>query len=252
MNNLIKVCVYSINKSYNYVGISTKQKDGKFECVNPVSTTVPFDFNFSFYAINPMSRPIPSGTNLIRLDRSTNNSLATGVVNIMYDIYSVKNLDTTVHFISYISPKKGTKPLYVWYNNFLDSTIFTFEDKFKGDEPGWEETMISPIYVFDYDNINFTCNNFECVPYIDSEDIFMQNNKYDNYDDCVSGCALEGRLRKNTMLVIPSLKDNLVSTSVEGYKAPKYSTSCNSNVIMIISIITALIMAILIIVYLFI
>lgn len=240
-NSLLKICVYSLDDSYNFIGISDKVNN----CIKPEKDDS-FKLDFSFFAVNSIIRPIPYGMQLIGVIRSSKNSNAAGKLHIVYDLYNTKFDKTQTYFSAYVGPIIGTKPLYIWENASLDSTYVTFEKNYQPNTTNWQRSIISPIYVFDKPDLTFTCNNFRCIPYSNSENIFNNGLKYDNIDDCLSSCALKGRFINN-LLTTPTLLDIIKkpeSKVVEKYE--NNSENCNKNysigVITLLSIICAVIL----------
>ena len=249
MNNnitsLLKVCVYKINDSYNYIGVSSNLTNNDKGCYSADNKF--YELVFSFYAFNISIRPLPAEISIIKNRQSTINPIATGVTDIMYDIYNENNLDTSVFFGAYVSPVNGTIPIYIWYNKILDSSIFTLDKNYKPADINWKETLISPIYGIDKIDSKFTCTNFTCIPYDEGSNILFQSKPYDNIDDCLSGCALHGR--KQNMLKLPSLTESLKDNYIEKYTNTQKNPT-NYNVVLLIVLIVIIILLILITIYL--
>lgn len=243
-NSLLKICVYSLDDSYNFIGISDKDNN----CIKPGKKDS-FKLDFSFFAVNSIIRPIPYGMQLIGVFRSTQNSNAAGKLHIVYDLYNTKFDKTQTYFAAYIGPIIGTKPLYIWENASIDSTYLTFDKNYQPNTTSWQRSIISPIYVFDKPDLTFTCNNFRCIPYNDSKNIFNNSLKYDNLDNCLSSCALKGRFIDD-LLTTPTLIDVIRKEEpniVEKYEnnSEVYNKNYNIVIITLLSIIcTVILMAI--------
>ena len=245
ITSLLKVCVYKINDSYNYIGISSNLTDNDTGCYSADNKF--YKLLFNFYAFNISIRPIPAGVSIIKNRQSTINPIATGVTDIMYDIYNENNMDTSVFFGTYVSPVIGTIPIYIWYNKIIDSSIYTLDKNYEPLDINWKESLISPIYGIQKIDSKFMCTNFRCIPYVEDNNILDQTKPYDNIDDCISGCALYGR--EQNILVLPSLADSLKSDYIEGYTNTQQK-STNYNVVVPIVIVIILILIILITTYL--
>ena len=232
-SSLLKICVYSLEKgtSYNFVGISNTHgaewSNGlNDQCIQP-DVNDNWWFDFSFYAINSTIRPIPYGVSLLTLERSSKNPNAVGKVHITQDIYNKIDNTAKTYFMVYITPTVGTKTLYIWENPVLDSSYFTFDRDYQPDSPDWAQNIISPVYVFDRSTLPFSCNNFKCIPYDATKNIYEQGKLYENYNECLSACALKGRYIDN-MLTIPSLLDSITEPkTIETYSNTGQQTDIN-------------------------
>jgi hypothetical protein len=100
-----------------------------------------YNYNGSFYAINPMMRPIPVGTILICIKVSIAfpyNSISISVVSDMYKLYN-----DCVYMIVWGQRVPYTVPFYIYTNGS------SMHLSYINDPPGekWEEDLLSPIYV---------------------------------------------------------------------------------------------------------
>lgn len=215
--SIIKICVYSIDKSYNFVGLGTTDH----ECIKPVDEDS-FKLDFSFFAVNSIVRPIPYGMHVLGIIRSSKNPNAAGKIHKVYDLYNTTFDSTQTYFMAYLMPAVGTKILYIWENTELDSSYFTFDKNYRPNSINWQESIFSPIYVFEGRDMSFSCNNFRCLPYSE-KNVYNQGIKYDSYSDCLAGCALKGRFIDN-LLTVPSMLDIIQSPKSETIES--YENTC--------------------------
>lgn len=243
--SIIKLCVYSLDKDYNFVGLGTTEH----ECIKP-SDKESFKLDFSFFAVNSLIRPIPYGMHLIGIIRSSKNPNAAGKVHKVYDLYNTMYDSTQTYFMAYVMPVIGTKILYIWENPELDSSYLTFDKNYKPDSINWQESILSPLYVFESRDISFSCNNFRCLPYSD-KNVFDQGIKYDSYSECLAGCALKGRFIDN-LLTVPTMLDviqNPKSEITENYENTCQKPKKDYNRILLTVFITLLCVVILVAIF---
>ncbi len=120
-SDILPFCVYywinpkeSIYRAYLSGPSIVKSKDTfKYKCVPPKSIN-PYGnwtLGFTFYAANPMIRPIPAGMALFCAERNSSFPWNTRSVRMVYDPYDINN--KCVYFIAYRKPVPWTKPLFV-------------------------------------------------------------------------------------------------------------------------------------------
>ena len=103
-------------------------KDGKMKYIcdkpNDISPYGKWILAFSFYAINPMVRPIPKGMGLFCAKKQNVFPWNTSSVRLVYDPFDIDN--ECVYFIAYTKPAPWTKPLYIHTqgNFYFSSNVF--------------------------------------------------------------------------------------------------------------------------------
>ena len=120
-SDVLPFCVYywinpkeSIYRAYLSGPSIIRVNDGvEYKCLPPKSLDNygNWTLGFTFYAINPMLRPIPTGMALFCAERKHSFPWDTRTVRIVYDPYDINN--RCVYFIAYIQPTPWTKPLFV-------------------------------------------------------------------------------------------------------------------------------------------
>lgn len=225
MESLVPVCIYKTGENYQYITVGSK--DG---CILPIENDN-IVLEEQFYCVNPIIRPVPSGMCIVKCFQSTKRENTIGHVTLMYDVYNITGLDDkkSTYFITYISPTINTRRLYTWHNTKLDAIYMTFDSKWKGPTKDWVDDIISPIYVVTNTEVPYSCNNLDCVPYEDSATIYNQGKKFENLSECLTSCAVKGRLKD--YINKPNL---LYQLNIENYEKPYdrlYITFC---IIMII------------------
>ena len=116
--DVLPFCVYHlIDKSQEtyrgYISGPVVNKDFKMVCGTPPESG-PYGkwvFAFKFYAINPMTRPIPYGMGLFCAKKRKTFPWDTEEVKLVYDPYNIE--DDCVYFITYTKPIPWTKPLFI-------------------------------------------------------------------------------------------------------------------------------------------
>jgi hypothetical protein len=124
--DVLPYCVYhQINteegdyRTYLSGPVISRDDDGKimYACQKPLSV---FDSQnpygkwllaFTFYAINPMLRPIPYGMGIFCAKKRNTFPWDTQSIKLVYDPYDTN--DQCVYFIAYTKPVPWTKPLFV-------------------------------------------------------------------------------------------------------------------------------------------
>ncbi len=211
-SDVLPFCVYywvnpqeNIYRSYLSGPSLVKDKDGKldYQCIKS-NSLMPYGnwtLAFTFYAINPMIRPIPLGMSLFCAERKNSFPWDTQNISTVYDPYDID--ENCVYFIAYTRPTPWTKPLfvhtqgnltipqgiftswnpnppiensngkYVSVKNNLFSTQTTYEwvgnsssNKSRKDNIAFPfYGLIRDIYGKEYESIKFICHNTYCFPY---------------------------------------------------------------------------------------
>ena len=137
-SDVLPFCVYywinpkeSVYRSYLSGPSIIKTKNGfKYECAKPNSLDPygKWTLGFTFYAINPMLRPIPTGMALFCAERKNKFPWDTRTVRLVYDTHLIN--EKCLYFIAYTKPTPWTKPLFVHIQGSLDFPISAF--------PSWD------------------------------------------------------------------------------------------------------------------
>ena len=147
---IIPFCIFHWNNpntdTYRgYIGdpVKTRQPDGSdlYECKPSAPAYGNWTIYGTFYAVNPMLRPIPTGLKLfsaIKADKFPYNSTQ---LDFLYDPYNV-NKDG-VAFMTWSQKVPYTVPLYIYDNGSSIYPSFTKNPFGKN----WKESIISPIFV---------------------------------------------------------------------------------------------------------
>ena len=194
---IITICVYQhINTKTDTYLTYMNYSNTNNECIpvkliNPlVNSKLDWKLAFSFYAINPMVKPLPAGMALfcaIKNEEPPHNIID---IKLIYDIFTDIKLNG-LYFITYTKPVPETIPLHVFtknnniFINFCSNPPPCVNNI--GNKPndtqkpisshnqytdGWVRTTLSPFFVInkhnfnqDQNNINFVCNNGVLMPY---------------------------------------------------------------------------------------
>lgn len=129
----IPICVYYNSSGQGKIenasiDKSCPQKDGEW------------NLHSTFYAINPMFRPIPTFMYLFCAKKSDDYPFKTEEVKYHYDPYHV--IPECIGFITWSQPVPYTSPLHIYYSG--DTVLPSFSDK---PPDGWEISHFSPLYV---------------------------------------------------------------------------------------------------------
>ena len=160
----------------------------------------------TFYALNPLFRPIPSGMNLYCVKHSDSAPMRIFALYKDYDIFDIDNENCTF-FITYGQPVVNTVSLY-FHDLGINGLFPTFERKPPIGEGKWSDTKFSPIFVMTFasrnekimelknrydESIRFRCANKKCIPWIDKQpsvyktkDLLSQESV--SISDCVVSC----------------------------------------------------------------
>ena len=205
MNNLksdiLPFCIYNNAKSNNtYMSrvlnsqVNSYLQDGnkrsRIVCLPTINN---WELISTFYAINPIFRPIPVGMKIFCAEINQSYPYNTIDVTLMYDPYNIKQNCT--YFITYSQPVPNTVPLY--FHKQINNVVASFNPNPPTYSNTWTQTQISPIYVMtketvghNYNNIKFICNNGSCLPFTKPiSDMFYFNKRYPtNLSKCVEEC----------------------------------------------------------------
>jgi hypothetical protein len=142
------------NKYLSYVQNSVIKNNSSLTFVNIPKTV----FYKSFYAINPMFRPIPPKTNIVCFKQNETFPFNVVDVFILYDPYDIEGAKDSVCCITWLTPVPNTVPLYL-YKNYIG--IYC---SFENNEKYGTELDISPIYVMEKDIKHFKYDMGRCIP----------------------------------------------------------------------------------------
>jgi hypothetical protein len=147
------------DKYLSYVQNSVKKNNSDTLTYVDIPKTV---FYKSFYAINPMFRPIPPKTNIVCFKQ--NNTFPFNVVDvfILYDPYDIEGAKDSVCCITWLTPVPNTIPLYL-YKNYIG--IYC---SFEKNEKYGIELDLSPIYVMEKEIKHFKYDMGRCLPSLDT------------------------------------------------------------------------------------
>lgn len=173
---------YCIFRKDNFVTLrpSIKSANGNFICDDLDNS---WTLSYTFYAVNPMLRPIPEGMNLYFVEISPDDGSAKNF-EIVYNPYSFQKKG--IYFISYQLDVPNTVPLYI--KKTKDGVDFT-------DKKIEDDIFISPIYVmqkslFPNEEFKFVCTNGRCIPNsAGKEDIFDIKGEPLSLLQCVTNCS---------------------------------------------------------------
>jgi hypothetical protein len=200
-------CIYyNINQHTNtylgYIGVPDilKHKDGSisYKCSEKIKELNSFwVLSNIFYAISPITRPIPFGMRLFCAEKDKSFPYMTTSVTAVYDPFNIKENCTA--FITYIKPVLHTIPLYL---HKLGNNVFPSFNKYPPtDNINWNKENISPIFVItsellnlqnvkDPSHLNFTCINGTCIPWSPnmSQYYFKSDIIKTNFNQCLLQC----------------------------------------------------------------
>jgi len=147
---ITSVCIYYLSspaEGVTYGSIVTpvmvRTTEGKivFRCIEPARSYGGWYIDDQFFAINPMYRFIPYGTSLICVAQNEAWPYNTTDVSRVYDMFHPS--PTCSYFITWTLPVPYTTPLYIFKKG--NNTMPSFDKK--PPDPGWEEILISPLFV---------------------------------------------------------------------------------------------------------
>ncbi len=207
INVIIPFCIYhyidpSTQTYYGYIGNPRKTRldDGSevYQCPPEPRTFKRWFLAGTFYAVSPSFRPIPVGMRIFCAKRIKKFPYATNDVDAMYDPYNIK--DDCVYFTTYNQPVPNTEPLYFHISG--DLVFPSFDPRPPSDDPTWEQTNISPIFVMtpksvgdifanESSGVKFKCVNGRCLPWVhDIPDMWDSEPLPDllDLDECVLYC----------------------------------------------------------------
>lgn len=205
MKDIIPFCAYqyinpATNSFWGYIDVPNKiynpnNDSFSYNCPKTESNK---NLLFSFFAVAPNFRPIPSGMKLFCAKKSLSYPFTTSDVNIVYDPYDIK--EDCVYFITYNQPVPNTVPLYF---HKLGLHVFPSLDKNPPSKnKNWTQTNISPIFVFTKETLKntntFSCINGSCISLPKNMNNVLQNDTrvFNNLSECVVYCN-ETILAKN-------------------------------------------------------
>lgn len=159
---VLPFCIYhyydrTTNTLHGYIGNSKRVKrpnpeTGKLEftwaCQKAPKAYGPWFLYSKFYALSPLIRPIPHGLKLINANKLGKLPYSTKDIEHSYDPFNFSK--DSVSFLTWSQSVPDTVPLYIWDTE--NGSIFPSFDSTIGEKMGWEEDIISPLYVLvDYD-----------------------------------------------------------------------------------------------------
>jgi hypothetical protein len=173
-------CIYHSNNIDNIYGLiksplRVKKKNGDevLQCyLNPIMKN--WKYYASFYAINPMIQPIPTGLHLICAKLSQEFPYNTISIDIIYDTFRID--DNCVYFMTWTLPVPYTVPLYLYSTS--SGISITFQE-----HKDMKQLNISPLYVL---------SNFENKP-----DFFKDFKKLKNGEIDFTFANNQGRCLPN-------------------------------------------------------
>ncbi len=132
---IVKYCIYyKIQpKTDTYLARITTSKNGK---CSPTFNN--YFLGAVFYGWKNDIRPFPSGTLLFRSTFKTSPPYNTVLIKPSFDPFF--RHPNAVNFVTYSQPAPNIVPMYIYHKN--KSVFLTFKHI-----PGWEEDILSPIYV---------------------------------------------------------------------------------------------------------
>ena len=128
-SDVLPFCVYhwvdpsmAVYRGYVSGPSVSRGKDGKFKykcsIPAPMDPYGEWSLAFTFYAINPMVRPIPNGMGLFCAQRRESFPWDTTKISLVYDPFDIDS--ECVYFIAYTRPTPWTKPLYIHVQGTVD------------------------------------------------------------------------------------------------------------------------------------
>lgn len=226
MNDVvIPYCIYhyidSNTKAYwGFIGSpqKVKKKDGtiSYRCAPEPKIFNGWFLAGVFYAIDPSFRPIPVGMKIFCAKRSVSFPYVTKNVQLMYDIYNIK--DDCVYFTTYNTQVPNTVPLY--FHKIGNIVFPSFDINPPYENPNWTKSEISQVFVMTSDTVGditndnhkgvkFNCVNGRCLPWIkDIPNIFDTDHysKFLTLQDCVIFCSdllkLKDKARPDNLLQV--------------------------------------------------
>jgi hypothetical protein len=146
---------------------TVRRKDGVavYECLN--SPLYPYSIYDRFYAISPLQRPIPPGMQMFCARRSEGFPFLTTHVQMVYDVYNVKDENSLcTFFLAYSQPVPNTVPLYL--HSMGENVFPSYDSDPPSNDAAWGSSPISPIYVLTPESVGLTVDTmndtlFKCV-----------------------------------------------------------------------------------------
>ena len=147
---------YSTQTFYGFIGNPIKVRKNNediLECRHPPPEYGSWFYYGSFYALNPMIRPIPSGLKLINSIKSGGFPYDTKYVKYAYDPFNIRT--EAVSFLTWTQAVSDTVPLYIHISP--DGDVFpSFDKNPPSNQPNWTQDKISPIFVLVDPSQHFT------------------------------------------------------------------------------------------------
>lgn len=174
--NIIPFCYYEHVQGNSIILNPSQKKDGNdnimYSC-HPGEGG--WELKRTFFAVNPMLRPIPIGMKLYGIDIGGTPQRITNI-EIVYGLFNV--YPETLYLIAYNRRVSNTIPLYFYKENLSIQPSFIFDDN-------KQQVDFSPIYVLDnLDYSSFRCYDGRCLP-VNKND--GEGPVY-SLDECVIGC----------------------------------------------------------------
>lgn len=176
---IIPFCIFHWNNSdtniyYGYIGdpVKTRQENGVdlYQCQSSSQSYGNWKLYGTFYAVDPMLRPIPTGLKLFSAIKANKFPYNSTKLDYLYDPYNI-NKDG-VAFMTWSQKVPHTVPLYIYDTG--DSIYPSFTQNPLG--KNWKESVISPIFVLVDPKINYDIDSTHVVDDVFTRDI---NNRID-------------------------------------------------------------------------
>lgn len=213
-------CIFNYNDTYTNTFLSliesskiilNKDQEIEFSC-SSISGWLLSDI---FYAISPMTRPIPVGMKLFCAVKKISFPYNTIDVEIVYDIFNLDKHGT--YFMTYNQPVPNTVPLYL--HKLGDEILIpSFDKEPPNNSSNWTHAKVSPIFVMtkkslkntSLKDLKFYSINGKCLPLEPNDDTFGYDPKDKKLylDEClvIHNEIIDSQNPKNLLTIIDKKK----------------------------------------------
>ena len=239
-DNIISYCIYHYidGDDKTYLGFIS---DCEKKIPNNVSQQ--YKYKYTFYAINPLFRPIPNGMEIYYI--KVNNKYPYNIIDmrIMYDTFNIQ--DDRIYFIAYNKPIPNGIPLY--FHKLGENILPSFDKKPPTTNINAKQIERSPIYVLKDKDTKFKCVNARCLPWKKEIPGLYNSSGYDkllDFENCVLQCNVLG-VNNNIPNIINDIKNNN-KTSLKIKSNTKKNINSNKNTKILLLIFLVLLIMIII------
>jgi hypothetical protein len=225
---------YSIHSKSNGDQSLTENSDSQNERGAPTE---------SFYAVNPLLKPLPPGMKMFGVKNSSPFTFF-----FAYDIFDVK--EDNVYFIAYNQAVEGTITLHIYIQHITGKPLKNFISLSSTVPKGYVRNHIPEVYVFNHIPKYFSCNNVRCIPWSpELKNSYnytpLKNNKL-SLTDCLNSCLKKTKSKgAKPYSIYASLSDFNTFNSGESNTSSLSKKKCGVLTVTFLIIVTILIAIIL-------